>query len=256
MTPLYRYIGINDPLPIELPTIVRFDRDPATGQWILGPNLSTPQWSRDPNTLLGSASIHTYPALSPSGQGLAYFSIILPDASTGTQPWTSRVAIANADGSGATILASFNPGFVPTGLTWTTDGSAIIVSVSQQVNFGSGYIPAPLRSKSAIFSISTADGSATEITALGNGIAPMLPLIQAPSIVSANTPISLTRGSSGNMVFRATGIPDSTMVTLQSSQDGLKSFGNVQQVSGAQLNAGFDIPINQGQGSRFFRLAD
>lgn len=254
VTPLYRFIGISDPLPIELPTIVRFDRDPNSGQWLLGPNLSQPQWSRNSQTLLASASIHTYPALSPSGQGLAYFSVFVPDASTGSQSWTSRVAIANSDGSGAQILTSFNPGFVPTGLTWTTDGTALVVSVAPQVNLGTGFLPAPQRSQSAVFSVSTEDGATSAISELGNGVAPMLPLIEAPRFDLSNVAVSLARGTSGNVVLSATGVPDSTLLTLQSSEGGLGNFGNVQQLNGAQLSEGFVIPI--GQGSRFFRLAN
>ena len=254
VTPVYRFIGISDPLPIELPTIVRFDRDPNTGQWLLAANLLLPQWSRNPQTLLGSASIHTYPALSPSGQGLAYFSVFVPDASTGTQAWTSRVVVANADGSGATILTTFDAGFVPTGLTWTTDGTALVVTVAPQANLGTGFLPSPIRSQSSVFSVSSSNGATSPIPELGNGVAPMLPLVSPPVFDLSNVSVSMSRGSPGNVVFRATGVPDFTLLTLQSSDGGLGNFAGVQRVSGLQLRDGIAIPISNG--SRFFRLSN
>lgn len=255
VTPLYRFIGISDPLPIELPTIVRFTRDPASGQWILGPNLSAPQWSRNPQTLIASASIHTYPALSPSGNGLAYFSVLVPDTLTGSQGWTSRVVVANAaDGSNANILTSFNPGFVPTGLTWNADATALVVSIAPQVNLGTGFLPAPLRSQSAVFSVNTGDGSTSQITELGNGVAPMLPLVQAPTVDLANLPLSLSSGAPGTVVLRAPNVPDAAILTLQTSDGGLGDFRSVQQINGAQLRSGFAIPT--GLGARFFRLSN
>ena len=84
--------------------------------------------------------------------------------------------------------------------------------------------------------------------------APMLPLIQAPRFDLSNVAVSLGRSNSGNLVFRATGVPDATQLTLQSSEGGLGNFANVQQLNGAQLRQGIEIPI--GQGSRFFRLAN
>ncbi len=254
VTPLYRFIGISDPLPIELPTIVRFDRDPGSGEWVLAAELSSPQWSRNPSTFIGTASIHTYPSISPSGAGLAYFSVLVPDASTGTQPWVSRVVVANSDGSGATLLTSFEPGFVPTGLTWTADGTALVVSVSQQVNAGTGFIPASLRSQSSVFSVSTADGSTSQISELGNSVAPMLPLVVVQGLDLANLPVSLTRSSSGDFTLRASGVPDSTTLMLQRSEGDLSSFGDLQQVSGSELEEG--VSISAGEGPSFFRLKE
>ncbi len=254
VTPLYRFIGISDPLPIELPTIVRFDRDPNSGQWILGPTLSVPQWSRNQQTLLAAASIHTYPALSPSGQGLAYFSVLVPDANTGTQPYTSRVAIANADGTGTQLLTTFSPGFVPTGLTWTQDGTAIIVSISQQTNFGTNFIPAPLRSNSAVYSVSTADGTTTQISEIGNGVAPMLPLIAAPIPLDTRISLNTSVDSQGNLVVQSNAVPVGRTLSLESSENGLNNFQAMQNVTGAQLGQGITLPL--GAGSLFFRLVE
>jgi hypothetical protein len=252
VTPLYRYSGINDPLPIELPAIVRFVRNAGNGQWTLGAQLSTPQWARNPQTFLGTASIHTYPALSPSGAALAYFSILNPDASTGTQPWTNRVVIANADGSNTRLLTSFQPGFVPTGLTWSTDGTSLIVSVSQQAFVGTGYLPYPVRSNSAVFSVNTTDGTTTQIAEVGNGLAPMLPANSAPVDLS-NVRLQMAR-SAGGLTLKADGVPASSMVRLEAVENSLNGFQQAQLVSGAQLAAGLEIPLTGT--SRFFRLAN
>lgn len=253
VTPLYRYIGVNDPNPIELPTIVRFDRNPVTGDWILAANLSLPQWARNPQTFIGSAIIHTYPALSPSGRGLAYFSVLVPDASTGTQPWVSRLVVANSDGSGATILAEFLAGYVPTGLTWTTDGTRLVASLCQQTNIGTGFIPAPRRSESVVFSVLTATAEAAQITELGKSNAPMLPLNLPQPFSLANVPINVTPTGSGSLVVQASGIPNDMVLTLQRSTDNLGNFSNLQQVSGAQLSQGIVLPCSDEP--VFYRLA-
>jgi Tol biopolymer transport system component len=252
VTPMYRYTGINDPLPIELPAIVRFVRNAGTGQWTLGAQLSTPHWERNPQTLLGAASIHTYPALSPNGTGLAFFSILNPDASTGTQPWTSRVVISNSDGTNPRLLTTFNPGFVPTGLTWSADGASLIVSVSQQAFVGTGYLPYPVRSNSAVFSVNTTDGTTTQMAELGTGLAPMLPATSG-TVDLSNVRLQTTR-TAGGLTLKADGVPADAMVKLEAADNSPTGFQQTQLISGAQLAAGFEVPMTGG--SRFFRLAN
>ncbi len=255
VTPLYRYTGINDPTPIELPTIVRFSRNAGNGQWELSQILSSPQWQRHPSTFIASASVHTWPALSPSGQGLAYFSVLVPDVSTGSQPWTSRVVVANADGSNPRLLTSFSPGFVPTGLAWTSDGTGLVVSVSSQANLGTGFLPMPQRSNSAVFSVATSDGATSQITALGSAVAPMLPGVAAPPGVDlADVAMTISRASAGSVMLRATGLDPAAVVTLQTSENSLTGFQSAQQVTGAQMAAGLEIPLTTD--ARFFRLAN
>ena len=82
----------------------------------------------------------------------------------------------------------------------------------------------------------------------------MLPLVSPPVFDLSNVSVSMSRGSPGNVVFRATGVPDFTLLTLQSSDGGLGNFAGVQRVSGLQLRDGIAIPISNG--SRFFRLSN
>lgn len=197
-------------VPDAVTKIVRFDRNGA-GQWVQGASLSTP--TVVPTEYLSgipidaSITYQTYPAISPSGAGLAYFDVFKPtrSGSLNSQPSTSRVILANSDGSNAQILTAFNPGFLPTGLTWSADGSAIVVSVSQQLNFGSGFLDLPLTSNSAIFTVATSNGATNHISSLAGGFAPTLPLVSGPI-----APQEVT--------IRGTQQPDNILVTQNGTQ--------------------------------------
>ncbi len=65
----------SDGLGGNLHAIVRYTRDPATGRWPATAQLSTPRFTYN-NGLGGfrpSAQLQVFPAISPSGAGLAYF---------------------------------------------------------------------------------------------------------------------------------------------------------------------------------------
>lgn len=239
-------------------TITRFDRGPD-GQWFAAASLSTP--SLTPTQFIVTTPVdwtlnyQIYPAISPNGAGLAYFDVFRP-SNSGSQASSCAVILANSDGSNPRILTSFNAGFIPTGLTWTADGTALIVSVSQQFNLGTGFLSIPDTSNSAIFNVPVSGGSAIHISELGNGFGPTLPA-QLPNMsvdLSSVNP-QLSRSASGGLTFTASGLPASTSFDiLSSSGDSLSNFTRLQSATGAELASGVSLPVTPGK--RFFRLAN
>ncbi len=173
-------------VPDAVTSIVRFDRN-GSGQWAPGATLSTPTIT--PTSFISGIPVdvattyQTYPAISPSGAGLAYFDVFKPTRTGSLTPQASqsRVILANADGSNASILTTFSPGFLPTGLTWAPDGSALLVSVSEQANLGTGFLDLPDTSNSAIFTVSTSTGVSSFLSQFPNAFGPTLPLASVAS---------------------------------------------------------------------------
>ena len=157
--------------PANSSVIVRFDRNGA-GDWAPAEALSTPT-AQTNDGITVTSTYQTFPSISPSGARLAYFDVILPEQ-FGSQPSTSRVILADSDGNNAQILTTFDAGFLPTGLTWAPDGSAVVVSISEQLNIGTGFINLPNTSNSAIFTVSTANGATNIVSELPGGFAPTL----------------------------------------------------------------------------------
>lgn len=123
----------------NLPAIVRFTRSTG-GNWSQTA-LTTPFYS---NSFPAFGRTYIYPALSPSGAGLAFFSLYWPDMISGSQPITASLIVANSDGSNATLLTTFAAGKYPAGLSWSRDGTKLIFSIADQEitrPFFTGYLP-------------------------------------------------------------------------------------------------------------------
>lgn len=238
--------------------ITRFDRNITNGQWFAAASLSTPR--AEATAFIGTIPIdvavnyQVYPAISPNGGQLAYFDVAKPNRTGALEshPSTSRVVVANADGGNQRELTRFAPGFLPSGLTWTTDGTTLVVSISQQVNPGTGYIDLTDSSNSAVFSVPIATGTATAISELGNGFAPTLPATR-PVHLSDLVP-RLSQNEDGSFTFRAMGLPVRARLDLEQSLAGSPSgFTRLRPVTGGELATGIVIP--SGPDARFFRLA-
>ncbi len=164
-----------------LPAIARVTQT-APGQWTFTDQLSTPVAGG------GSGSSHVYPAISPSGAGLAYFSVFFPDLFGGSQPVTSRLLVANADGSNPNVVFTFDPGLYPVGLGWSRDRTQLVFSIGQQIQSGGGFFPIVDPSTAVIQQISTAGGTPTPIPGIGNGLFPSVPIVALlPSISDDRT---------------------------------------------------------------------
>lgn len=238
--------------------ITRFDRNITTGQWFAAATLSTPR--AEGTAFIGTIPVdvavnyQVYPAISPNGGQLAYFDVAKPNrtGALDSHASTSRVMVANSDGGNARELTRFAPGFLPSGLTWTTDGTTLVVSISEQFNLGTGYIDMADSSNSAIFSVPMATGAATAISELGSGFAPTLPATR-PVHLDELVP-SLSRNGDSSFTFRAMGLPVRAQLDLEQSLMGSPTgFTRLRPVTGGELATGISIP--SGPDARFFRLA-
>ena len=154
--------------PVDLPAIVRFTLR-GNGTWTQTP-LTTPAYFN--NVLPPQARTYIYPALSPSGAGLAFFSLFWPDVIGGSQPVTARLVVANSDGSNPTVVFTFNPGLYPAGLSWSRDGTRLIVAFANQTNVGTGLLPSASLSTAVVRTIDINNGNIASLAGIDAGYFP------------------------------------------------------------------------------------
>ena len=252
VTPSYTTIQTQTGQPAQLPAIVRFALD-GSGNWVRAQVLSVPR-SFNASFPIG-AEAHMYPAISPSGAGLAYFNVAWPDVLGSSQPVITSVIIANSDGSNARVLTTFNQGLYPAGLAWSPDGSQLVASVAQQTNIGTGFLPSAEPASAVVRTISTANGQIGNFPGVESGFLPTWSSLLLQSGPLQNARLAMGTSSNGGFQIKASGLLDNAPYFLQSSptlQPG--SFGQPVQFTGAQLEAG--IPVTFNSSHRFFRLVD
>lgn len=235
-------------IPSALPAIVRFDRD-ASGQWVPSQALSTPVYLT--NQFPPAASAQAFPSYSPSGVGLAYFSIFYPDVIGGSVGAQASVVVANADGSGARVLTTFNSGLLPTGLTWSSDGNQLVVSIAPQQNLGTGFLNSPVVAQSVIRAVATSNGAITQLPGIDNGLTPQVAVNAAPPSqnLSGLTPILKT--TSLGLLLSALGLDPAKNYRLLASST-LSGAPTTTEFTGAQLATG--VPISTDSKRRFFQI--
>lgn len=251
VTPTYITLGFIGGFPQELPAICRWTRQ-GNGSWVRSV-LSSPQYYNS-----GFAAIyHIYPAVSPSGAGLAYFSINVPDLLGGTTPAQVSVVRANADGTNATVLGTFTPSggdtFFPAGIDWSADGSRLVFSICQQVWTGTGWTTAANLGTGQVYSINSTTGQDFRAEpGLGGGIFPSIG--PTTSFGSGSRPtLILGSDGSGGFVLTATGLDAGTTYQLRSSTSlDAGSFGSPANFTGQQLMDG--ITVSKVGDRRFFQL--
>ncbi len=175
VTPVYVNAVTQSGNPTQLPAIVRCTRNPADGLWSFTDILSTPFYND--GQFPPSASLQIYPALSPSGAGLAYFDLFFPDVLGGSQPATARLIVANSNGANASIVRTFPAGQFPAGLTWSRDGLRLTYSIADQVRSGTGFFAQADPSTAVIQEIPTNGGTATSVAGVGAGLFPSSPVV-------------------------------------------------------------------------------
>ncbi len=240
----------------ELPAIFRYVRNPGGG--------FSQALNSVPQIINGGfgAAFQIYPAISPSGAGLAYFTVEAPNLFDTSQPARVSVVRANADGSGATVLATFNPGFYPLGMDWSEDGAQLVFSLGQQFHNGVGFTYTANAETAQTYSIRSTDGG-------GFARVPGLQGAFWPSVGSRGSggtgtggpgsldgvQLSMVRTGAKDFELRATGVDPGSTYQLQSST-GLapSSFGQPQEFTGQQLLAG--ISVRSQDARRFFRLVE
>jgi hypothetical protein len=254
VTPNYVTVAAQAGGQVQLPAIVRYAVNPQNGTWGIAGVLSTPQYFN--NQFPIAASVHIYPAISPSGAGLAYFSLTWPDALGSSQAVVARLIIANADGSNARVLTTFDQGTYPGGLAWAPDGNSLVISIAPQLSTGVGFLPLADGPNAVLRSVSTTNGQVSQIPGLNAGFFPsfgVTPFVNSGSLNGVR--LRVDPDGAGGFLLRATGVEPDKIYFLQSSptlEGG--SFGPTQSFPGQQLLAG--IPLDFASVHRFFRLVN
>lgn len=249
----------------------------AVGIVLFGFNAATAQWQRLAGQLtvprIFDASIpsvietHILPAFSPNGQRLAYFEITWPDALL-RNPASARLMVVNSDGSNPRALTSFNPGFYPVGLTWSTDGSQLVLAIAQQAQNGGTFSAFGRPETAVVRSVnSVSGGTAMPVSGITSGFLPSLPQTATPvdgdgnggggggqgGSLSGSTVLSFARQAGGGFILRARDLDPNTTYRLESSTT-LDGFPTSQNFTGSQIMAGITIPRNERQ--KYFRFRE
>lgn len=250
VTPSYVTVQTQNGATQQLPAIVRFARNPGTQDWQAVGVLSTPRYYDGVFPI--AAETHLFPAISPSGAGLAYFALFWPDVLGSSRGVTAAVVMANADGSNARVLTTFNEGFYPLGLTWAPDGTRLVIAIAQQATVGFGFLPSGLASSAVIRQVATDTGAITTVPGVDQGY---FPSYGALGDLGSLDGVELQIRSAGTdgFVISATGVSPGSLYTLQSTPGlGTDAFGPPQAFTGTQLLNGIAVPVVSS--SRFFRL--
>lgn len=168
VTPHYTTVLSTQGTSIDLPAIVRFTSS-GNGAWSKTV-LTTPGY--DNSNFPQSARTHIYPAISPSGAGLAFFSITWPDALGMSQGVISRVIVANSNGTNPFVLTTFNQGWYPSGLAWSANGTQLYVGIAPQARFGTSLLPSADSAGSVIRAIDISTGTINRIGNVDSGYWP------------------------------------------------------------------------------------
>ncbi|MDA7882103.1 hypothetical protein N9A94_07330, partial [Akkermansiaceae bacterium] len=219
--------------------------DPVTNDWQRVAQLSQP----NNNASFGS-NYQLFPAFSPSGRGIAFFKVFSPQPNN-SQPSQASLIVANANGSGATTLATFNPGFYPLGVDWSADGSTLIFSIAQQPSNGIIFSPRGDPNTAVIRQISSSGGAISQVPGLTSGYLPSSFPLSLPPVDLATVPLSLSPSTGGGFSLSASGLnPQHTY--LLNGGTGVTANESSQAFTGQEIMNGIAIP--QTADRRFFRL--
>ena len=108
----------------------------------------------------------SFPTYSPNGQALAYFRS--RDFLTVNGSLPSALSLRITSPAGDRSIFNFNPGFQPTGISWSPDGSELAVGIGQQVSSGG-------------FRFNLAEPSASEIAIVSSDGSAIRQLVAAPA---------------------------------------------------------------------------
>lgn len=143
----------------------------STGQFVRQGALTIPVVT-DLQPVGITVDTHAYPAFSPNGARMAYFIIHYPSPLL-DQPASARLMVVNTNGQGSPQqLASFSPGQMPLGLTWSTNGAQLIFSLGQQSSSGGQFPPTANPGSAVLRQINAGGGSVTAIAGAPNGYFP------------------------------------------------------------------------------------
>ncbi|MCC5866731.1 MAG: hypothetical protein JJU31_16540 [Wenzhouxiangella sp.] len=170
-TPAYIGITNSNGQPVNAVGIVLYGPTGPPGQpYVRSQILTLPSVVVDPNSGVNVFSNHAYPAFSPNGQQLAFFRITFPLANLAAPAQADLIVISTATGSGQ-VIASFNPGFFPAGLSWRNNAS-LVFSLGTQFQSGGIFLPSIVPSSAQILTTPATGGSLGQIPGVGQGFFP------------------------------------------------------------------------------------
>ncbi|MEE4330811.1 MAG: hypothetical protein V2J10_08085 [Wenzhouxiangella sp.] len=100
---------------------------------------------------------HAFPAFSRNGSRLAFFRIVFPDPLL-TQPVSADLVVIDVTTGNGQIVATFNPGEYPLGVSWSGNDQTLIYSLGLQVNQGGMFPPGADPSTATLFTVSPQGG--------------------------------------------------------------------------------------------------
>ena len=212
-----------------------------------------------------SSNYQIYPAISPSGAAIAYFSVFAPDSAFLSQPFTASIVVDS--GNGPQVRHTLPTGLFPSGLTWSADGTQLIFSYGQQMQSqGPGTFNAPsTRNGTEVVRAIASFGQDTTVRQLSGinvGLLPSFPIAASPSNLPNDPPadlsssnLSVTRASSGSgLTLQAENLEVSRTYTLRAATDLNGTFSSVGTYTGTQIMNGISLPMNGPK--RFYRLEE
>ncbi|HLR86726.1 MAG TPA: hypothetical protein VK064_02450 [Wenzhouxiangella sp.] len=135
VTPAYVDVVDNTGRPTAAAGLVMFARD-STGEYRRTGTLTQPQVFSDGLNVI--VQTHAWPSFSPDGSLLAFFRMTYPSAVM-DQPVETELLMIDASGSGW-VMASFNPGVIGMGVSWSANGQQLVFSVAEQ-SYSNGLFP-------------------------------------------------------------------------------------------------------------------
>ncbi len=212
-----------------------------------------------------SSNYQIYPAISPSGAAIAYFSVFAPDSAFLSQPFTASIVVDS--GNGPQVRHTLPTGLFPSGLTWSADGTQLIFSYGQQMQSqGPGTFNAPsTRNGTEVVRAIASFGQDTTVRQLSGinvGLLPSFPIAASPSNLPNDPPadlsrsnLSVTRASSGSgLTLQTENLEVSRTYTLRAATDLNGTFSSVGTYTGTQIMNGISLPMNRPK--RFYRLEE
>lgn len=138
-TPAYVQISNNIGEPVWAAGIVLFAPVGPVGQpYVRAQLLSVPTAVANP-PFGNIISTHAYPAFSPNGQQMAFFRVTFPRADLAAPAQADLIVINTQTGNGQ-VIASFNSGFFPAGLSWRNNNQ-LVFSLGSQTQSGGLFLP-------------------------------------------------------------------------------------------------------------------
>ncbi|MBX3731026.1 MAG: hypothetical protein KF791_00375 [Verrucomicrobiae bacterium] len=193
------------------------------------------------------------PAFAPNGTEVAYFRA--PQGLAGTVPpqrffQQPVLLVRNLNSHQTRTVRNFPQGLYPTGLSWSPDGTRLIVGIAPLLFSDGQPIPQGNLLQSNLVIVNAADGTSEGVGIPASAAFPAWPPVDGSS--SGSLPaVTLSPGTNGNLILQTHGAVPSANFTLKSSGN-LSTWGNPQTFTGAELNNGFTV--TPGQIREFFRI--